>query len=211
MDDSLLPPELQTKKDIPLQKANKVVVGKTHVKKSSLRKKFRDVFIPDDIGSIKEYIIWDQIIPALQDGFYNMVVGTLGMIFYGKVTGKRSGSRRSNANYNFNIGDTIFSYDQINNKNRSTNPGRSHHRSNIVDEIVVDTYPDAAAVLEELTAYMEQYGRVPVSAYYEAFGVTGNRPWTDSQWGWTSIAQAKVVPVRGGGYTVYLPDPEPLS
>ena len=210
MDESLLPKELQTRNEATPQKVNKVVVGKARVKKPSLSKKFKEAFVPDDVGSIKEYVIWDQIIPALQDGLYNMVVGTLGMMFYGKVSGhRRNAARRSNANYNFG-GDTTFSYDQINNKRNNRRDGYPRPRSNVVDEIEVDTYPDAAAVLEELTAYMEQYGRVRVSAYYEAFGVTNDRPWTDSKWGWTSLAQAKVVPLRGGGYTVYLPDPEPL-
>lgn len=210
MDESLLPKELQTKKNDAPQKANKAIVGTARVKKPSIQKKFKDVFMTEDIGSVREYIIWDQIIPALIDGIYNTVMGTLSMMFYGKIRGtKGNGPRRSNQNWQ---PGTQFSYDQVNNRRPSIRDGGYFRRPNsaTVDEIVVDTYNDAAAVLEELIAYLEQYGRVPISAYYDAFGVTDNRDWTNVRWGWTTLNTAKVVPVRGGGYTVDLPNPEPL-
>lgn len=209
MDESLLPKELQTKKNDAPQKANKVIVGNARVKKPSLQKKFKDVFMTEDIGSVREYIIWDQIVPALIDGIYNTVMGTLSMMFYGKIRGSRgNGARRSNQTWQ---PETQFSYDQVNNR-RNNRGGYARPRPNSasVEEIIVDTYNDAAAVLEELIAYLEQYGRVPISAYYDAFGVTDNRDWTNVRWGWTTLNTAKVVPVRGGGYTVDLPPPEPL-
>lgn len=209
MDESLMPKELRTQKEPETPKAKKAIAGNARVNKSSgLRKKFKEAFLPEDMGSIKEFIIWDQFVPAIQNGIYDLVVGTLGMMFFGKVINRKTGPRRSNSTWRFD-GEQPIAYDRINDR-RPSAAARNGRRpsSAYVEEIVVDTYNDAAAVLEELIAYLEQYGRVPVSAYYDAFGVSNDRPWTDQKWGWTSLREAKVGPVRGGGYTVYLPDPE---
>lgn len=211
MDESLLPKELRTKPDDKTpQKANKAIAGSAHVKKPGLRKKILDVFAVEDLGSVREYIFWEQIVPSLQEGLYNVISNTIAMIFWGNTARARKGTRRSNANWSPN--EATFSYDRVNERRGGSrrDDGYSSRRpsSARLDEITVDTHGDAQAVLEELTAYMEQYGRVPVSAYYEAFGISRNGVWTDARWGWTSLAEARVVPAHGGGWTVYLPDPE---
>lgn len=208
MDESLLPKELRTQTEDALPKAKKAIAGNATVKKPSLGKKFRDTFVADDVGSVKEYIIYDQIVPAIIDAIYNTVVGTMSMIFYGRIRARGDGRKRSNRTWDPSSG-TQFSYDKVSDR-RDDQPARRRNSSMYVEEIVVETYNDAAAVLDELIAYLEQYGRVPVSAYYDAFDVSGDRDWTNVRWGWKSLREARVVPVRGGGYTLEMPSPEPL-
>lgn len=214
MDESLLPKELRTKPDNDApQKANKAVTGSVRVKKPSLKQKFMDVFAVEDMGSIREYIFWEQIVPSLQEGLYNVVSNTIAMMFWGNTARARKGRARSNATWNPNEATFSYDRDRINpQKGGNVRNGYSPRRpsSARLEELVVETHTDAQAVIEELVAYMERFGRVPVSAYYDAFGISRDGVWTDSRWGWTNLAEARAVPAHGGGWTVYLPDPEPF-
>lgn len=214
MDESLLPKELRTKPKSEVRaKANKVVTHDVKVKKPGLAKKFADVFINEDIGSIKEYIIYDQIIPTVIRGFVDTVNNTLEMAFYGRVRGGRNrSSTRSNRYWD---PEPQFSYDRFDDRYSSRRGSRTNaeerysRRSNRVDEITMETLAEADAVMEEMVAYLERYGRVSVAAYYEACGVSSERPYTDENWGWTTLRNARVIRVRDG-YTLELPKPEPL-
>lgn len=216
IDQSLLPKELQTgnaqKDDISnLPKVGKAIAGTAMVKKPNLSKKILQIFMPEDVGSLKEFIWYDLIVPGIRDGFFNMVNGITSMICYGKPgvgRGNRNGgSQRSNATYRFDGEPYPYDRGQSSQKQRSA----SRVRSNVLDDVILSTPGDAYAVKETLIAYMEKYNRVPVSVYYDACGVSSDRPWTDERWGWTSLAELKVIPARGGGWIVYLPDPEPLN
>ena len=48
------------------RKVQKVVSGKVKEKKKSSVRKFADTFIYEDVGSVKDYIIGDFIIPLIQ-------------------------------------------------------------------------------------------------------------------------------------------------
>ena len=214
MDESLLPKELRYQgNDIPeLPKVQKAISGEAVLRKPSIGKKIVSLFMPDDVGTLKEFIWYDLIAPAIRDGLFNTVNGITSMLCYGKlVTGsttRNRGSQRSNSTYRFD--GEPYPYDRGGSNSRSRDPV-PRPRSNVLEMPVVSTAADAYNVRETLIAYMEQYNRVPVSVYYDAFGVSSSRPWTDERWGWTSLAELKVAPARGGGWTVYLPDPEPIG
>ena len=68
------------------------------------------------------------------------------------------------------------------------------------------------SILRSLTwnSRMARANQVQVAVtYYEACGVSSNRPYTDEKWGWTTLRNARVIRVRDG-YTLELPRPEPL-
>lgn len=213
MDESLMPKSMRSKADTPAPRAKKVVQGEVRIRKPGFRRLLKEIFLAEDVGSIREYIIWDRLVPAFRDGLYDVVIGTIGMMLYGKVIGgkKPRFASRSNRDWDPNV---QFSYDRADDRRvriRKDDPYYERRSSNSVEEIAVESITDAQAVLSELVNYMSQYDRVPVSAYYDAFGVTGKRLWTDEKWGWTSLADASIVPARGGGYTISLPDPQPFD
>ena len=213
MDESLMPKSMRQKNDAPTPRAKKVVQGTVRVNKPGIKKLIKSIFLAEDVNSIREYIIWDRLVPAFRDGLYDVAMGTIGMMLYGKIIGSgkpRFGSR-SNRDWDPNV---HFSYDRPDDRRVKLRRDDTYDRrrtSNRVPEIAVESITDAQAALSELVSYMSQYDRVPVSAYYDAFGVTSNRLWTDEKWGWTSLADACIVPANGGGFTISLPEPEPFE
>jgi hypothetical protein len=75
----------------PEKRATKVVRGPVKTKKNEIRK-FTDIFIAEDFGQVKEYIVHDVLIPSLKNAFYDVVVGGLKMSLFG---GRDASGRRT--------------------------------------------------------------------------------------------------------------------
>ena len=122
------------KKDLVSEKkeekrAEKVVHGKVKKKENGMRK-LTDIFISEDVTNVKDYIIFDVVVPALKKAVYDLIVGTLDMSLYG---GRGNGNRPK--------ADRV-SYRDYNDISRSGN--RSGDRTRTAsgysyDDIVVET------------------------------------------------------------------------
>jgi hypothetical protein len=77
------------------------------------------------------------------------------------------------------------------------------------DKIIIESRTDAEAVLAQLDDLISQYGRAAVADLYTMVGVTHN--FTDNDYGWFNISEARVAPAIGGGYYLRLPAAEPLN
>ena len=64
------------------------------------------------------------------------------------------------------------------------------------DDIILDTRAEAHMVLDEMDAIIYKYGQASVADYYDVVGVTSE--WTDNRYGWTSLKNASIKPVRDG-------------
>lgn len=182
------------------KRVEKVIKGKAKVKKNEIRK-LTDVFISEDVGNVKNYILMDVIVPAVKKAIYDLVVGTLDMSLYG---GRGGGGRRSTADkvsYKTDYNGVSRRDERTYNSNRTAS-GYSY------DDIVVDTRGEAEAVLMRLDEVMEEYECVRVADLYDLVGVTGN--YTDNNYGWTNIRNAEVVRVRDG-YKIKMPRAIPLK
>lgn len=85
--------------------------------------------------------------------------------------------------------------------------GRAQHR---FEEIVLETKPEADEILYQMRYLLHKYGVVSVADMYELLNISPDFP--DRQWGWEGDAlnEAFVSRVRGGGYLLELPKPEPI-
>lgn len=85
--------------------------------------------------------------------------------------------------------------------------GRALHA---FEEIILDTKPEAEEVLYQMRVLVHKYGAVSVADMYELLRVSSQ--FTDRQWGWEGDALdgAYVTRIRGGGYLLELPKPEPI-
>ena len=63
-------------------------VAKAKTKKKSEIKKFTDVFIAEDVTSVKNYIVNDVLIPAAKKAISDIVTNGIDMILYGEARGK---------------------------------------------------------------------------------------------------------------------------
>ena len=179
------------------KRAEQIVHGKVKKKGNGMRK-LTDIFISEDVTNVKDYIIFDVVVPALKKAVYDLVVGTLDMSLYG---GRGSGNRPKADKVSYrDYNDISRSGNRYGDRTRTTS-GYSY------DDIVVETRGEAETVLSRMDEIMEEYSIVRVADLYDLVGVTGD--YTDNNYGWTNIRNAKIVRVRDG-YKIDMPRALPI-
>lgn len=180
------------------KRAEKVVHGKVKTRENNMRK-LTDVFISEDVANVKNYILFDVVIPSVKKAIYDLIVGALDISLYGG----RGGGKRPTA-------DKV-SYTDYNDVSRRDNRSYDRTRTNSgysYDDIVLETRGEAEAVLSRMDEIMDEYNIVRVADLYDLVGVTGN--FTDNNYGWTNIRNAKIVRVHDG-YKIDMPRALPIK
>ena len=173
----------------------KVTKGEVVVKKPSPFKKFASQFIAEDLDHVKEFVIYDVVVPALKDTF----MSSLSMLLWGSPNYRGRGGYRNDRSER-------VSYWSYGNEPRTERRDRGRYidrrgQSDIRD-LLFETRMDAEEVIGALENAIDRYGQASVSDLYDAAGVTGEH--TDINWGWTSTDGFKVRPVSGG-YVIDMP------
>ena len=175
-----------------------VVTGGVRQKKKGALQKFTDTLIQEDAKDIKSYIFTDILIPA----FKRFLSDSLDAVLYPGGGGKRSSqapaSRISYRSY----------YDDRDRRDRA--PVRSSNRAFDFDNYTIENRRDADEVLMRMDEILDQYHVVSVADFYDLLGVD-NYSYTNNSFGWMDLRQARVSPVRGGGFVIDLPRPLPID
>lgn len=169
------------------KKVEKAISGNAKVKDKSGMQKFTDVFISEDAGNVKKFILLEVLIPSLKKAISDIVTNGIDMILYGQAgTSKRSGSPASKVSYRsyYEKPQERAGYDY--------SPRTSYDYKNII----LDTRPEAEEVLSRMDEIVSMYGMVSVADLYDLVGITGEH--TDNKYGWKDIRSASVVHVRDG-------------
>lgn len=188
------------------QKSKEVVkkdiqpVAKAKTKKKSEVKKFADVFIAEDITSVKDYIVNDVLIPAAKKAISDIITNGIDMILYGEAKGR---DRRRD-------GGSRVSYTKYYERDRDRDYDRTRTRRSVYDydDIILDTRGEAEDVLNRMDDLIDAYGMVSVADLYDLVGVSGN--YTDNKYGWTNLRNAEVRRTRDG-YLLKLPKALPFD
>ena len=188
--------EAKTRQD---KKIERVVSGPVRQKKKSELRKFTDVFLSEDVGTVKNYILSDVLIPAIKRAVSDIVGNGIDMLLYGE-SGK---SRKREA------GASRISYREYYDRERDRREDRGRVRTGYdFDEYVLNNRGEAEEVLSQMDELIERYKTISVADYCELIGVRSR--YTDNNYGWTNITSARVVPVRDG-YVIKLPKAMPLD
>ena len=177
-----------------------VVRGGVKIKKDNVRK-FTDIFISEDVGNVKSYIIFDVLIPTIKKTFYEIVTNSLDIALYG---GRGGGKRSSAGGVSFR-GNTDYS--GISRRDDRDRRDRDDSRSNSIrnyDTIVFSTRGQAELVLETMDETVDKYGQVSVADMFEL--VDESCPYTWNNHGWVNLRNASIVRVYDG-YKIKLPRP----
>lgn len=190
------------------QKSKEVVkkdiqpVAKAKTKKKSEVKKFADVFIAEDITSVKDYIVNDVLIPAAKKAISDIITNGVDMILYGEAKGRDrrrdGGSRVSYTKY----------YERDRDRDRDYDRARTRRSVYDYDDIILDTRGEAEDVLNRMDDLIDAYGMVSVADLYDLVGISGN--YTDNKYGWTNLRNAEVRRTRDG-YLLKLPKALPFD
>lgn len=186
--------DAKQKQEMEGKRAEKIVRGKVKTKKNEMRK-LTDIFISEDVSNVKNYIIFDVLIPTFKKTIYDIVVNSLDISLFGG----RGGSKRSRA-------DRV-SYDSYSRRDERTYSSSRTTSGYSYDDIILETRGEAVAVLSRMDEIMEEYEIVRVADLYDLVGITGEH--TDNKYGWTNIRNAEIVRVRDG-YTIKMPRALPI-
>lgn len=163
-----------------------------------------DCFYNTSEKSFGEYFIQDLLIPNV-----NKMIGTVLHETVTKIFGVGSGFGPSSP-YHYTNGwgwssnPNYVNYSSVSSNPQQSNQSQKPQAGTDLSSYAMQTREDAERVLEGLEAYIEQYDVVPVSAFFSLIGVTA--PYTYNDYGWNSLAEARVVSV-GNGFAIHFPKP----
>ena len=184
----------EQKKALEEKKIKKVVSGNVKTKKKNEIRKFTDVFISEDITSVKSYIFTDILVPSIKKAISDIVTSGIDMILYGEA-GNRNKKRSS------------VGYVSYNNFSDKKDPVRHESKSRFdYNDLVFESRAEAEAVREQMENIIEGYGFVTIADMYDMVDMTA--PFTSNKYGWTNIRNAEIARVRDGngyGYIIKLP------
>lgn len=185
------------------KRVEKVVQGKATRKSDSGSAKLAKAIFAEDVNDVKEYLVWDVLLPALKDTISDLFKKGIDAMLFGDSrpnTVKRSGST-SKVSYS--------SYYEREKERKNRGYRRYNRRAgHSFDDVIFERRNDAENVLEQLVDITYQYGLCSVADFYELAGIDSE--YTDEKWGWGELSEARVERVRNG-YIVNLPKPEQLD
>ena len=181
------------------KRVEKVIQGKAKTKKNSVRK-VTDVFISEDIGNVKSYILMDVLVPAVKKALLDVITNGADMILYG---GNGRGSKRSTAD---RISYTRYS-DKSRDRDRDYTAARARSGYDY-DDVILESRGEAERVLSQMNDLIETYERASIADLYDLVGL--DAPYTHNKYGWTNLRNAEPVRVRDG-YMLKMPKALPID
>lgn len=183
-----------------------VVKESVRTRREPLGRKILDTFFSDaeSADSIKSYIIFEKIIPAMKDTATDIWQSIPDFLFgTGEYSTSRHNSRRSYDSYYVRPRTSTVRQTTRSNDMEEYLRNRRAHGSADYRDIVFESRMDAQEVLNKLIDALDQYEVVSLVDLYSAVGITSK--FTDDKFGWDSLDGSRILRARGGGYTLDLP------
>ena len=190
----------------------KPLKGGISKKKLTFGEKLKRSFVKEDIKDIRDYLIFDLIIPNARKAIFDTIVGTAAQVF--GVSVPRGSFTYSDgyspANARLTPHERKYrDYNSIS-RNNALPPARLAQTDN---RFYVADYPftykeDAESVLEQLMDICDTYGWVSVATFFELADpegtIEGRNAYTNNAYGWDNVDGA-TVKFDGSGYFINLP------
>lgn len=186
---------------LPEKNVEKVTTGAVKTKKKSELRKFTDVFISEDVESVKLYILMDVLVPTIKKAVVDIVSDGIQMIMYGEKGGNANKSTASRVSYR-----SYYDRQRDDRGSRYSQPRQVGGYN--YDDIILETRGEAEEVLSRMDELVETYNMVSVADLCDLVGATCK--YTDNKYGWTDIRSAHVIRTRDG-YMIKLPKALPLD
>lgn len=187
------------KKSIKEKKEIKAVVnGKVTKKKKGIGSKIGAVLFDDNnVGDVKEYVIFDVIVPAVKNAISNAITGGIDMLLFGERRSDSSRSRDSRCYTSYSSRST----------SRRDSSRQGYRRQSLfdIDDILLPTKLDANSVIDNMFNILDEYGVVSVADYYALVGEPSN--YQMNAWGWENLTNVYTQRTRNGEYKIVLPKP----
>lgn len=189
-------------KEQPERKISPVVSKPAKTKKKSEVHKLRDIFLAEDLGNVKSYVIWDVVVPEIKKTISEVVRNGIDIILYGESGRGKSRTGASKVSYGGFYKDR--------DSRRDPREASTRLRSGLdYDDIIFETRGEAEAVLSAMDDVIDQYGVVSIGDLYDMAQVSTTN-YAINKYGWKDIRAAQVVRVRDG-FMIKLPRAIPLD
>lgn len=184
------------------RKIERVTTGAVKTRKRGLGKRFADIFLTEDVGDVKTYLIYDVMIPAIKENIADLISSAIGMLFFGEASRR---VRRPAGGGNQN--GSKINYGGYFGNNQRTERMPNYQRSRVAhnfEDIVFETRGEAELVLDGMLEILgSECHQVTVADFYDLAGMTTN--FTDNKFGWTDLRTARVNGSPSRGYWIDLP------
>ncbi len=190
------------RKDISTEKKIKPVVTPVEKPKKKSKKGFADVFLSDDVDSVKSYIFLEVIVPHVKKAISDIVTTGIDMILYGE-DGKTSRS---------SVNASKVSYRKYYDDDRRE-PRRSQRKAQDKYDpydIPLKSRGDAQLVIDSMYEILSQYKVVRISEMYELAGIPSDNH-TFFNYGWNDIDDYRIIRTIEGDYIIKMPKARPID
>lgn len=177
--------------------------GRVVSTKPSIGKRIKSLFIAEDIGDVKSWLIYDVGIPFIKD----TVLDLIETAFFGGTTRRRSSSSQRRSNDIRRDYSASYKSQDSRRYERDSRDDRRNRSSDYRDIVLSDRY-DAQNVIGSLHDRIDRYGSASVADLLELVDQTSK--YTDTRWGWTSCSQIGIKRVSNG-YLIDVDRAEPLD
>ena len=183
----------------PEKRVKKPVTTNVISREKRVRSKLIDALIGEEIGSVKDYLLYDVFIPAVKNTIVDSITNAAEMIFGVNPRGQR----RRESNY-----VSYASYYKSGNRNNRRNDYDDRNSRYDYRDIIFRSRVEADEVLSTLRELVEDYKAASVSDLYDLVGITGD--FQDHKWGWYDLDLARVTRGRDG-YFIDFPRIRPID
>lgn len=194
----------------PEKKIEKVIVGEVVRKKEGIGRKFKKLFIKEDLGTVSKYVFVDLMIPAAIGLVLDNCYKGLERMFYGERAVRTrnviQGGRTSFYAYNNPVQRNNVTSEITRRLTPSADPRLGRGRAQ--DSFILSDREDAETVVERLCDIIDQYQVATVQDLYELLGQPSSH--IDTKWGWADLSNVKVLAVQEG-FLIDFPQPIPIG
>ena len=177
------------------EKRNLRQVAQGEVKEKTLADKACEAFLSEDTRQVKDYILWDVVIPGIKNAVADAIIGGIEMALFGTTKGSRTRRGRSDTHVSYSS-----YYDSDSSYSSSNRVGRSDRSSRYdFSDIMLKTRGDAESVLTSMEELVNKYGEATVADLCSLSGISPKH--TDNKWGWTDCRDFHYRR-SGGGYVL---------
>ena len=182
--------------------------------KRTTGRKIKDLIIAADLRTVANYVTYEVLIPAFKNMLFEGISrGAEKMVYRGEArfrprhggffgTNPMPGTH-SKVTYN------ISSREMEQYRPQATNPpGATAYPRQDHNDFLLASKQDAESVLEHMYNLLGQYESLSVAEVNELMNLPS--VYTDQKWGWTDLRGVEARQVRGGGWIIDLPKPEPI-
>ena len=195
------------------QSNDSVVKHRIATKEPTFSEKLKRSFVNEDFKSIRDYVVFDVLIPNFKRSVFDMAMGALGQTLGIQVP------RYQNSPFSNNRQSSGYKdYTAISSRSRDPIRERNEIRYDRLQirDLVFESKAEALSILELMTDICDTNRVVSVFTFYEKAGIREGNPYTNKNWGWRNLNDVGVASVEypnfpdGIGYVIDFPPAKPI-